>query len=70
MTPIRTAANKAGKEIPVGDSPDALAVTENGKTVYVVNFANGPGTARGTDGCIYSNSRRRRRAVLRMGFRW
>jgi len=48
VTPIRTAANKARKAIPVGDSPDALAVTVNGKTVYVVNFTNGPGTARGS----------------------
>ena len=37
MTPIDTAADKAGKAINVGTGPDAIAITPNGKTAYVAN---------------------------------
>lgn len=37
VTPIRTATNTAGKAIRVGQGPDAIAITPDGRTVYVVN---------------------------------
>jgi YVTN family beta-propeller protein len=40
ITPISTIRNKAGKPIRVGREPEALAVTRNGKTVYVVNVGS------------------------------
>ena len=36
MTPITTATNTAGTQIKVGIDPDAIAITPNGKTAYVV----------------------------------
>ncbi len=35
VTPIRAAANKAGKAITVGGLPRYMAITPNGKTAYV-----------------------------------
>jgi len=35
VTPINTATNEAGKPIPVGQAPEHIAITPNGKTVYV-----------------------------------
>ena len=37
VTPINTASNKASKQIKVGGLPNALAITPNGKTLYVVS---------------------------------
>ena len=37
VTPIDIATNTAGTTIPVGNSPDTIAITPDGKTVYVVN---------------------------------
>ena len=37
VTPIAVATNKAGMAIKVGHKPDAIAITPNGKTVYVAN---------------------------------
>ena len=37
MTPIRTATNTAGTPIPVGNDPDGIAITPDGKTAYVAN---------------------------------
>ncbi len=37
MTPIQTATNTPGASIPVGNNPDSLAITPDGKTVYVAN---------------------------------
>jgi len=37
VTPISTATNSAGPPIPVGAFPDAMAITPDGKTVYVAN---------------------------------
>jgi YVTN family beta-propeller protein len=47
VTPIRTATNTALKAIKVGIHPDAIAITPNGKTAYVLNSGSGtsgPGT--------------------------
>jgi YVTN family beta-propeller protein len=41
VTPINTATNRAGKPIPVGKDPGALAITPNGETVYVSNLVSG-----------------------------
>jgi len=38
VTPIRTATNTALAPIRVGFDPEYIAITPNGKTVYVVNF--------------------------------
>ena len=35
--PINTATGAAGRPIPVGEGPLAIAITPNGKTAYVVN---------------------------------
>ena len=37
MTPISTITNMAGKPIKVGSGPIAIAITPDGKTVYVAN---------------------------------
>ena len=37
MTPIDIATNTAGTPIPVGSGPDAIAITPDGKTAYVVD---------------------------------
>jgi YVTN family beta-propeller protein len=37
VTPINTATDRAGRPIPVGCSPDAIAITPDGRTAYVVN---------------------------------
>ena len=37
VTPIRNATKTAGKAIKVGSLPDAIAITPDGKTVYVAN---------------------------------
>jgi YVTN family beta-propeller protein len=37
VTPISTASNTAGRPIPTGVSPRAIAITPNGKTAYVAN---------------------------------
>ena len=41
MTPIATATNTAGPPITTGDNPDAIAITPDGKTAYVVNADSG-----------------------------
>jgi len=38
VTPISTVTNVAGKPVRVGSGPIAIAVTPDGKTVYVANF--------------------------------
>lgn len=38
VVPLNTATLKAGAAIQVGRAPDALAVTPDGKTLYVANF--------------------------------
>src|SRR5215472_8962236 len=38
VTPIRTATNTALPPIKVGPNPEALAITPDGKTVYVANY--------------------------------
>jgi YVTN family beta-propeller protein len=45
VTPISTATGTAGKPIPVGDEPDIMVVTPDGKTLYVA--AGGSGSSRG-----------------------
>jgi hyaluronoglucosaminidase len=35
------ATNKAGRAIPVGNVPGAIAITPDGKTVYVANWDAG-----------------------------
>src|ERR1019366_8454033 len=40
MIPIRTATNTAGEAINVGCSPANMAITPNGKAVYVTNYAS------------------------------
>ena len=37
VTPITAAVNKPGKPIQVGDAPDAIAITPDGKTAYVAS---------------------------------
>src|SRR5215467_10300818 len=44
VTPIRTATNTALPPIKVGDYPQAIAITPDGKTAYVVNSGSYPGT--------------------------
>src|ERR1019366_8813471 len=41
VTPIRTATNTALKAINVGDDPQSIAITPNGKTAYVANYVSG-----------------------------
>ncbi len=38
VTPINTATNKAGRPIKVGRGPDCLAITPDGRTLYVVSL--------------------------------
>ena len=38
VTPITTATNRPGKPITVGDWPEAIAITPDGKTVYVASI--------------------------------
>jgi YVTN family beta-propeller protein len=40
VTPIELATNTAGPEILVGEEPEAIAITPNGQTAYVVNAAS------------------------------
>src|SRR5450631_3204224 len=40
VTPIRTATNTAGPPITVGNQPFDIAITSNGKTVYVTGGTN------------------------------
>ena len=42
VTPIDTATNKAGSAIDVGANPSGIAITPDGKTVYVT--CSDPGT--------------------------
>lgn len=42
VTPIRTATNTALSAIKIGNYPGSLAITPNGKTVYVASYG-GPG---------------------------
>ena len=69
VTPIDTAADKVGKAINVGTSPDAIAITPNGKTVYVGSLfaetvtpirtvTNTPGKAISAGSPVPSRSRR------------
>ena len=37
VTPINTATGTPGRPIPVGEGPEAIAITPNGKTAYIVN---------------------------------
>ena len=41
VTPIRTATNTALAPITVGQDPRALAITPDGKTIYVTNYQSG-----------------------------
>ena len=41
VTPIRTATNTALPPIKTGGSPNAIAITPDGKTAYVTNFLSG-----------------------------
>jgi len=41
VTPIATATNTAGPPITVGNYPDAIAITPDGKTAYVANWNSG-----------------------------
>ena len=41
VIPISTVTNRAGKPIPVGRNPFRIAITPDGKTVYVVNMVSG-----------------------------
>jgi YVTN family beta-propeller protein len=41
VTPIDLATNALGKPIRVGGSPDAIAITPDGKTAYVGNSSSG-----------------------------
>ncbi len=41
VTPISPATAKAGKAIPVGSGPDAIALTPAGRTAYVANSGSG-----------------------------
>ena len=38
MTPIATATNRAGRPIPVGRDPRAIAMAPDGRTAYVLNW--------------------------------
>ena len=44
VTPIDTATDTAGTPITVGSEPSSLAITPNGTTAYVVNFASSTAT--------------------------
>ena len=44
VTPIRTATNTALPPIKAGDNPDFIAITPDGKTVYVANYVYQRGT--------------------------
>jgi YVTN family beta-propeller protein len=41
VTPIRTATNTALAPVKVGRLPEAIAITPDGKTAYVVNTGSG-----------------------------
>jgi YVTN family beta-propeller protein len=41
VTPVNLTSRKAGKAIPVGTDPQAIAVTPNGRTAYVANGGSG-----------------------------
>jgi YVTN family beta-propeller protein len=41
VTPISTATGKAAQPIPVGADPQAIAVTPDGRTAYVLDWAAG-----------------------------
>jgi hyaluronoglucosaminidase len=41
VTPIAIATNRAGPAIKVGDNPHAIAITPDGRTVYVANAVSG-----------------------------
>lgn len=40
VTPIDLATNMSGNPVPVGDSPDGIAITPNGTTAYVANISS------------------------------
>jgi YVTN family beta-propeller protein len=40
VTPINTSTRRAGKPIPVGKQPRAIAITPNGKTAYVLDWGS------------------------------
>jgi YVTN family beta-propeller protein len=63
VTPIRTATGKPGMPIRVGASPEAIAITPNGRTVYVVNFDT-KGSARGSVVPIRTATNKAGRAIL------
>jgi YVTN family beta-propeller protein len=48
VTPIDTARNHAGHQIRVGDFANSMAITPDGKTLYVVNAPISPGTVQGS----------------------
>ena len=41
MTPITIATGKAGPAITVGTDPEKIAITPDGRTVYVTDFGSG-----------------------------
>jgi YVTN family beta-propeller protein len=41
VTPIATATNTTGEPIEIGNHPDAIAITPDGKTAYVANINSG-----------------------------
>src|SRR6202034_1856941 len=41
VTPVNLTSRKAGKAIPVGTDPQAIAVTPNGRTAYVLDWGGG-----------------------------
>ena len=41
VTPISTVTNKPGKAIPAGKAPSYIAITPDGKTIYVSNSGQG-----------------------------
>ena len=41
VTPINTATNTPGTPIPVGNGPEGVAITPDGKTAYVADFSSG-----------------------------
>jgi YVTN family beta-propeller protein len=41
VTPVDLSTRKAGRAIPVGADPDAIALTPDGRTAYVVNSGSG-----------------------------
>ena len=40
VTPIFTATNTAGTPVKVGDGPGAIAITPDGRTIYVASYRN------------------------------